>query len=67
MSPHSQELAAVKMLNTLDLTPSNFHNFVQDNDVDLDVADSKGNTRLMISSVMVFFFQSLFSLTAIYF
>lgn len=54
-SSHSQELAAVQMLDKLDLSPANILKFVKNNDIDLDVADSKGNTRLMISSVIGFF------------
>lgn len=57
MSYHNHESAAVKLLSTLDLTPDNIQHLVQNHDIDLDVADSRGNTRLMISSVMVFTFD----------
>jgi len=51
MPCQNQELASVQLLSKLDLSPNDIRNLVKDNDIDLDVADSRGNTRLMISSV----------------
>lgn len=56
MSSCGQELAAVRLLSNFDLNPENIQNLVKSHDVDLDVADSRGNTRLMISSVLNVFF-----------
>jgi hypothetical protein len=63
MSTHHQELAAVQMLTKLNLTPANILDLVKNYDIDLDVSDSKGNTRLMISSVMLFFLFFFFLIT----
>jgi len=54
MPSHSHELEAVKLLTKLDINPENIQHIIQKNDVDLDVADSLGNTRLMISSVIFY-------------
>lgn len=51
MSCIGQEMAAVQLLSTLELSPENIINLVKTYDLDTDVADSQGNTRLMISSV----------------
>lgn len=49
----SQETWAVHLLSKLDLSPENIKNLIAHYNVDSDVADSRGNTRLMISSVLV--------------
>lgn len=51
---NNQELAAVKLLSQLDLSSNDIRNLIKNDDIDLDVADSRGNTRLMISSVKWF-------------
>lgn len=51
MPSHSQELAAVKLLCKLDLSPNDIRYLVKHDNIDMDVADSRGNTRLMISCV----------------
>jgi len=58
MPSHSHELEAVKLLTKLDINTENIHHTIQKYDIDLDVADSLGNTRLMISSVI--FYTSIF-------
>ncbi|XP_022179127.1 uncharacterized protein LOC111039801 [Myzus persicae] len=50
MPSHSHELEAVKLLSKLDISPENIQYTIQKHNIDLDVADSQGNTRLMISS-----------------
>ncbi|XP_060874208.1 uncharacterized protein LOC132947957 [Metopolophium dirhodum] len=50
MPSHSHELEAVKLLTKLDINSENIQHTIQKYDIDLDVADSLGNTRLMISS-----------------
>jgi len=60
MPSHSHELEAVKLLTKLDIDPENIQNIIQKYDIDLDVADSLGNTRLMISSVIVYILIFLF-------
>jgi len=52
MSSSSHEFEAVKFLTKLDLNPENIQHIIRNYDIDLDVADSRGNTRLMISSVI---------------
>jgi len=52
MSSSSHELEAVKFLTKLDLNPESIQLIILNYNVDLDVADSRGNTRLMISSVI---------------
>lgn len=52
MPSRNHELEAVMFLTKLDLNPENILHIIQNYDVDLDVADSRGNTRLMISSVI---------------
>lgn len=58
MPSHRHELKAVKLLTKLDINSENIQHTVQKYDIDLDVADSLGNTRLMISSVI--FYISIF-------
>jgi len=58
MPSHSHELEAVKFLTKLDINSENIQHTIQKYDIDLDVADSLGNTRLMISSVI--FYISIF-------
>lgn len=60
MPSHSQELEAVKLLTKLDINPENIQNIIQKYDIDLDVADSLGNTRLMISSVIFYILILIF-------
>ncbi|XP_050058869.1 uncharacterized protein LOC114131004 [Aphis gossypii] len=50
MSSSSHELEAVKFLTKLDLNPESIQLIIRNYNIDLDVADSRGNTRLMISS-----------------
>lgn len=52
MPSHREESEAVKLLTKLDLNPENIIHIIQNCHIDLDVADSRGNTRLMISSVI---------------
>lgn len=54
MPSHSHELEAVKLLTKLDINSENIQHTIQKYDIDLDVADSLGNTRLMISSVIFY-------------
>lgn len=56
MSSDSQESAAVQLLTKLDLSLDKIQNLVKNYDIDSDVADSRGNTRLMISAVNDFNF-----------
>lgn len=54
MSSYNQELAATHLLCKLDLSTDQIQNLFKKCGIDLDVADSRGNTRLMISSVILF-------------
>ena len=60
MPSRGHELEAVKLLAKLDLNSENIQYTIQKYDIDLDIADSRGNTRLMISSVI--FYISIFFL-----
>jgi len=51
MPSNNQELAAVKLLSKLDMSTDDIQDLLKNDDIDVDVADSRGNTRLMISSV----------------
>lgn len=64
MPSHSHELEAVKLLSKLDISPENIQYTIQKHNIDLDVADSQGNTRLMISSVI--FYISIFLFVTLY-
>lgn len=48
----SQESGIVRLLSELDLSPDNVKNLISNYNIDSDAADSQGNTRLMISSVL---------------
>jgi len=54
MPSHIHELEAVKLLTKLDINSEDIQHTIQKYDIDLDVADSLGNTRLMISSVIFY-------------
>lgn len=52
--PHcSQESVAVNLLSKFDLCAGEIQNLIQNYNVDVDIADSRGNTRLMMSSVIM--------------
>lgn len=52
--PHlSQESVAVNLLSKFDLCAGEIQNLIQNYNVDVDIADSRGNTRLMISCVIM--------------
>lgn len=67
MRSYSQELAATNLLSRLDLSPDNIINIFTNYDIDLDVADSRGNTRLMIASVIFHLLLNVSYLTKIIF
>ncbi|XP_050436120.1 ankyrin repeat and MYND domain-containing protein 1-like isoform X4 [Adelges cooleyi] len=48
-SPGDQELAANYLLTELDLSPDHVQNHILDSNIEVDVADFRGNTRLMIA------------------
>lgn len=52
MPSQSQELGVVHLLSKLDLSPEKIINLISHYNIDSDAADSRGNTRLMISSVL---------------
>lgn len=52
MPSQSQESRIVHLLSKLDLSPEDIIHLIGHYNVDSDVADSRGNTRLMISSVL---------------
>lgn len=52
MPSQSQESGAIHLLSKLDLSPENIMNLITNYNIDSDIADSQGNTRLMISSVL---------------
>lgn len=56
MPSHDQELAALNLLSKLQLSLDSVQSIFKDSEIDSDIADSRGNTRLMISSVIYFFF-----------
>jgi len=51
ISSQNQEFIAEQLLSKLDLSLEDIQNHIKNYDIDPDVADSRGNTRLMISSV----------------